>query len=197
RQTAVSPSPPPQSLTRQPPSFVQWLLTRLGLDAQAGQPSGADPDIAEDIEQPLNARACRAACSLMPRSVRLQYCMVPGAPSDHCGRHSRTERSASGSPSRSGWRALMAFAGAVWQARQKPLAPPGLNQVERWFALLTDKRLRRGVHKNVHALEKDLRDWISSWNENPRPFIWTKIADEIYERLNSYLQRIPGAQDTS
>jgi transposase len=74
-----------------------------------------------------------------------------------------------------------------------PTSSSWLNQVERWFALLTDKRLRRGVHKNLYALEKDIRDWVASWNDNPRPFAWTKTADEIFERLNSYLQRIPGA----
>jgi transposase len=74
-----------------------------------------------------------------------------------------------------------------------PTSSSWLNQVERWFGLLTDKRLRRGVHKNLHALEEDIRDWVPSWNENPRPFTWTKTADEIFERLNSYLQRIPGA----
>ena len=40
---------------------------------------------------------------------------------------------------------------------------------------------------------KDIRDWIAHWNDNPKPFSWTKTADEIFERLNSYLQRIPGA----
>ncbi|MCE0768794.1 IS630 family transposase, partial [Pseudonocardia kujensis] len=54
-----------------------------------------------------------------------------------------------------------------------------LNQVERWFALLTDKQLRRGVHKNLHALERDIRAWISAWNDHPRPFAWTKTADEV------------------
>jgi transposase len=68
-----------------------------------------------------------------------------------------------------------------------------LNQVERWFGLLTDKRLRRSAHRSVRALENDIRDWIKIWNDDPRPFIWTKTADEILERLASYLQRIPGA----
>jgi transposase len=68
-----------------------------------------------------------------------------------------------------------------------------LNQVERWFALLTDKRLRRGTHTSLAALEKDLRDWINTWNQNPKPFAWTKTADEILDRLTAYLQRIPGA----
>ncbi|MQA83585.1 MAG: IS630 family transposase, partial [Streptosporangiales bacterium] len=43
------------------------------------------------------------------------------------------------------------------------------------------------------ALEQDLREWTTTWNDNPRPFTWTKTADEILERLASYLQRIPGA----
>jgi transposase len=74
-----------------------------------------------------------------------------------------------------------------------PTSSSWLNQVERWFGLLTDKQLRRSAHKNLHALEKDIRTWLATWNENPRPFTWTKTADEIFERLNTYLQRIPGA----
>ena len=69
---------------------------------------------------------------------------------------------------------------------------PGLPD-ERWFGLLTDKQLRRGVHKNLQALERDIRAWITQWNDSPRPFAWTKTADEILERLASYLDRIPGA----
>jgi transposase len=68
-----------------------------------------------------------------------------------------------------------------------------LNQVERWFGLLTDKRLRRGAHRSIQALENDIRAWIDQWNTNPKPLVWTKTADEILERLASYLQRIPGA----
>jgi transposase len=71
-----------------------------------------------------------------------------------------------------------------------------LNQVERWFGLLTDKKLRRGAHKNIYALERDIREWITNWNEDPKPFTWTKTSDEILERLSSYLQRIPGAGGT-
>ena len=74
-----------------------------------------------------------------------------------------------------------------------PTSSSWLNQVERWFGLLTDKQLRRGVHKSLPALEKDIRTWVITWNENPRPFVWLKTADEIFERLNTYLQRIPGA----
>jgi hypothetical protein len=68
-----------------------------------------------------------------------------------------------------------------------------LSQVERWFGLLTDKQLRRGTHRSIQALEKDIRTWIEQWNTHPAPFAWTKTADEILERLASYLHRIPGA----
>jgi transposase len=75
-----------------------------------------------------------------------------------------------------------------------PTSSSWLNQVERWFGLLTDKKLRRGVHRSVTALENDIRSWIKNWNEHPRPFTWTKTADEILERLASYIQRIPDAR---
>jgi hypothetical protein len=74
-----------------------------------------------------------------------------------------------------------------------PTSSSWLNQVERWFGLLTDKQIRPGGHKNIQALEKDIRAWITTWNDNPRPFAWTKTADQILERLASHIQRIPGA----
>ena len=74
-----------------------------------------------------------------------------------------------------------------------PTSSSWLNQVERWFGLLTDKQLRRGVHDSVSSLETDIGTWIDQWNQNPRPFTWTKTANQIFERLARYLQRIPGA----
>ncbi|MFE0874444.1 IS630 family transposase [Streptomyces smyrnaeus] len=76
-----------------------------------------------------------------------------------------------------------------------PTGSSWLNLVERWFAELTNKQIRRGVHKTVQTLEKDIRTWIAAWNTDPRPYIWTKTADEILERLASYLNRIPDSQD--
>jgi transposase len=76
-----------------------------------------------------------------------------------------------------------------------PTGSSWLNLVERWFAELTNKRIRRGVHKSVQALEKDIRTWIADWNTNPRPYVWTKTADEILERLAGYLKRIPDSED--
>ncbi|WP_405960129.1 IS630 family transposase [Streptomyces sp. NBC_00024] len=72
-----------------------------------------------------------------------------------------------------------------------PTGSSWLNLVERWFAELTNKQIRRGVHRSVQALEKDIRNWIAAWNTDPKPYVWTKTADEILERLASYLNRIP------
>lgn len=58
-----------------------------------------------------------------------------------------------------------------------PTSSSWLNLVERWFAELTQKKLKRGVHRSVQALEHDIRTWLADRNEHPRPFIWTKTAD--------------------
>jgi transposase len=71
-----------------------------------------------------------------------------------------------------------------------PTGSSWVNQVERWFGLLTDKLIRRGVHTSVQALENDIRAWIETWNEDPRPFTWTKTADEILKSLADYLTKI-------
>src|SRR6476661_7085509 len=73
-----------------------------------------------------------------------------------------------------------------------PTGSSWINQVERWFGYLTDQKIRRGVHKSVQALEADIRDWIEHWNENPRPFAWTKTAEEILNSLAEYLSKISG-----
>ncbi len=73
-----------------------------------------------------------------------------------------------------------------------PTGSSWLNQVERWFGFLTDQLLRRGVHKSVAALEKDVRDWITNWNQNPKPFTWRKTADEILDSLTKYMAKISG-----
>jgi len=74
-----------------------------------------------------------------------------------------------------------------------PTGSSWVNQVERWFGFLTDQLIRRGVHKSVQALEHDIRAWVADWNQHPRPFIWTKTAEEILESLARYCQRISGA----
>jgi transposase len=65
-----------------------------------------------------------------------------------------------------------------------------LNLVERWFAELTTKWLRRGTHRSVPQLKQSIQSWIEAWNQAPRPFVWTKTADEILDTIASYCQRI-------
>jgi transposase len=71
-----------------------------------------------------------------------------------------------------------------------PTSSSWLNLVERWFAELTAKKLRRGAHRSVRQLNADIRAWIETWNENPRPYVWTKTADQILESIASYCNRI-------
>jgi transposase len=68
-----------------------------------------------------------------------------------------------------------------------------LNLVERWFAELTTKWLRRGTHRSTKEHESAVEHWIDTWNGDPRPFIWHKSADEILETLAGYCVRISGA----
>jgi transposase len=71
-----------------------------------------------------------------------------------------------------------------------PTSSSWLNLVERWFAELTNRKLRRSAHRSITELEADVRAWINEWNTDPKPFIWTKTADQILETLAAYCQRI-------
>ena len=71
-----------------------------------------------------------------------------------------------------------------------PTSSSWLNLVERWFAELTNKKLRRGAYRSVRALNADIRAWIANWNNNPRPYVWTKTAEQILDAIRSYCQRI-------
>ena len=71
-----------------------------------------------------------------------------------------------------------------------PTSASWINLVERWFAELTARKLRRGVHRSVKALNADIRDWIEHWNENPKPYVWTKTADQILDSSARYCTRI-------
>ena len=87
----------------------------------------------------------------------------------------------------------------VTQARCHPPARAFLAQrddlVERWFSELTTKNLRRGTHRTVRELNTGIRAWISAWNDNPRPYVWTKTADQILDSIARYCTRI-NAHDT-
>jgi len=64
-----------------------------------------------------------------------------------------------------------------------------LNMVERWFAELTTKQIRRGVHRSVAELERAIREFLDVHNEAPTPFVWTKSADEILASIARFAQR--------
>jgi transposase len=71
-----------------------------------------------------------------------------------------------------------------------PTSSSWLNLVERWFAELTTKKLRRGTHTSVRQLNNDIRAWIDTWNDDPRPYVWTKTADQILASIANYCNRI-------
>jgi transposase len=71
-----------------------------------------------------------------------------------------------------------------------PTGASWLNLVERLFALLTEKQLRRGVHRSTRELEDAIRAYLDHHNRNPKPFIWTKSADEILESVARFCKRI-------
>lgn len=90
-----------------------------------------------------------------------------------------------------------------WQLRHPrfvfhftPTSSPWLNLVERWFGHLTDKKLRRSAHHSVKELTADLESWVKAWNENPKPFVWTKTADQILDKLKRYLTDIQQTSDS-
>ncbi len=71
-----------------------------------------------------------------------------------------------------------------------PTSASWLNLVERWFAELTTKWIKRGSHHSVRDLVASIRTWIANWNDDPKPFVWHKTADEILDTLANYCQRI-------
>jgi transposase len=64
-----------------------------------------------------------------------------------------------------------------------------LNLVERWFAELTNKQIRRGSHRSVRELERAIQEFLEAHNEKPRPFMWTKTADEILASIARFAHR--------
>lgn len=76
-----------------------------------------------------------------------------------------------------------------------PTSASWLNQVERWFALLTQKQLRRGVHRSTRALEAAIIAYIAISNERSKPFVWTKSADDILASLERFCRRISDSGD--
>ena len=77
-----------------------------------------------------------------------------------------------------------------FHAHFTPTSASWLNLVERWFALLTEKQLRRGRHRSTQELRTAIQAYIASTNEHPKPFVWTKTADEILASVARFCRRI-------
>ena len=70
-----------------------------------------------------------------------------------------------------------------------PTGSSWINLVERWFATLMERQLRRGAHRSTRELEEALRHYVVTYNQDPKPFVWTKTADEIFEALARFCKR--------
>ena len=77
-----------------------------------------------------------------------------------------------------------------FQLHFTPTSSSWLNLVERWFGELTTKLLKRGTHRSVAALNTDIRTWIDTCNADPRPYVWTKTAEQILDSITRYCTRI-------
>jgi len=71
-----------------------------------------------------------------------------------------------------------------------PTSGSWLNLVERWFALLTERQIKRGSHRSTIELERAIRDYLAVYNQNPTPFVWHKTADQIIESVGRFCTRI-------
>ena len=76
-----------------------------------------------------------------------------------------------------------------FQLHFTPTSASWLNLVERWFAALTEKQLRRGAHRSTRALEEAIYKFVDATNREPRPFIWTKSADQILSSIARFCER--------
>jgi transposase len=71
-----------------------------------------------------------------------------------------------------------------------PTSSSWLNLVERWFALISERHIKRGTHRSTIELERAIRQYLNIYNEEPKPFIWTKSADQILASLARFCKRI-------
>ncbi len=84
-----------------------------------------------------------------------------------------------------------------WQVHFTPASASWINQVERFFALITDKQIRRSVHQSTKQLESDIRAFIDARNADPKPFRWTKSADDILAAIQRFCVRNTDIRRTS
>ena len=77
-----------------------------------------------------------------------------------------------------------------FQIHFTPTSSSWMNLVERWFALLSQRQIKRGTHRSTLELERAIRQYLDIYNQAPKPFIWTKTADEIFASLARFCKRI-------
>jgi len=75
-----------------------------------------------------------------------------------------------------------------------PTSASWLNQVERWFATLTEKYIRRGTHRSTRQLEQAIKQYLEIHNANPKPFTWVKSADDILASIERFCLRISNSR---
>ncbi len=84
-----------------------------------------------------------------------------------------------------------------WRRPRYPLHPSPasaawLDQIEGWFAEITQQRIWRGTSRSTQALEAAIQEYLRVYNEDPQPFVWTKTADDTLNSLKSYFEGIAG-----
>lgn len=77
-----------------------------------------------------------------------------------------------------------------FQIHFTPTSSSWMNLVERWFALLSERQIKRGTHRSTLELERAIRQYLDTYNQAPKPFVWTKTADEIFASLARFCKRI-------
>ncbi len=75
-----------------------------------------------------------------------------------------------------------------------PTSASWLNQVERWFATLTQNYIRRGTHRSTRQLEQAIKQYLAFNNASPKPFIWSKSADDIWASIQRFCMRINNSE---
>lgn len=84
-----------------------------------------------------------------------------------------------------------------WHVHLTPTSASWLNQAERFFALITERKIRRGIHKSVAALKADIEAFINAHNANPKPFSWIKSADQILASIERFCPKTPVQKATN
>jgi hypothetical protein len=79
-----------------------------------------------------------------------------------------------------------------WHVHLAPTSSSWLNQVERFFALITERNIRRGIYRSVTALRADIASFIDKHNSDPKPFKWKKSADDILKSIERLSVQCPG-----